>query len=76
MSTFGAATRVDVEHEHVDYNSSLVAKWRSMTHRTMCRIFPELEPEYTWIATSESEYTDSDGEEQETTVYGGREAGA
>ena len=62
LSTFRASD------ERVDYNSALVAKWKSMAHRTMRKIFPELEPEYTWIATAT--YDDRDGSHRETTVYG------
>ena len=66
--TFGAGTRVDVEPERVGYKSSLVAKWKTMARRKMRKIFPELGPEYTWMATFT--HTDSDGEEHETTLYG------
>ena len=64
---------VDVEHARVDYNSTLVAKWKSMAHRKMRKIFHELDwtdsdlsirgsTEWTWIGTFK--WTDSDGEER------------
>ena len=79
--TFGAGTRVDVEPERVGYKSSLVAKWKSMAHRTMRKIFPELDwtdsdlsirgsTEWTWIGTFK--WTDSDGEERDGVRVGVR----